>query len=64
MRGSTSILSLFRNKFNNSIIQKHECYRFYLSQDIKITSESHFGLDNVKILASFTQYYNGIQNFT
>ena len=25
MRGSPSILSLFRNEFNNSIIQEHEC---------------------------------------
>ena len=25
MRGLPSILSLFRNKFNNSIIQEHEC---------------------------------------
>ena len=25
MRGLPSILSLFRNEFNNSIIQKHEC---------------------------------------
>ena len=25
MRGLPSILSLFRNEFNNSIIQEHEC---------------------------------------
>ena len=25
MRGLPSILSLFRNDFNNSIIQEHEC---------------------------------------
>ena len=25
MRGLQSILSLFRNEFNNSIIQEHEC---------------------------------------
>ena len=25
MRGLLSILSLFRNEFNNSVIQEHEC---------------------------------------
>ena len=32
MRGLPSILSLFRNEFNEFIIQEHE-YRFYLSYD-------------------------------
>ena len=32
MRGLSSILSLFRNEFNNSIIQEQNV-RFYLSYD-------------------------------
>ena len=35
MRGFPSILSLFRNEFNNSIRQEHNV-RFYLSQDITL----------------------------
>ena len=37
MRDLSSILSLFRNKFNKSTN-----VRFYLSYDIKITLKSHF----------------------
>ena len=33
--------------------------RLYLSQDFRITSKSHFWHENVKILLSFTQHYNG-----
>ena len=33
--------------------------RFYLSHDVKITYKSHFWRENVKILPSFTQRYNG-----
>ena len=34
--------------------------RFYLSHDIKITLKSHFWRENVKILPSITQHYNGL----
>ena len=43
MGGLLSILSLFCNKFRNSIIQEHDV-RFYLSYDIKIILDHFFGL--------------------
>ena len=53
MRGLSSILSLFRikfNKFNNTRARMLYIASFYLSYDIKITLKFHFCRKNVIIL--------------
>ena len=61
MRGLTSILSLFRNKFNkfNNRIMN---VRFYLSYDITIILKSHFLRKKVIILSICTQRCYGHHN--
>ena len=49
MRDLPSILSLFCNEFNNSIIQSMNV-RFYLSYDIITILKSHFLRENVRVL--------------
>ena len=57
MRGLPSILSLFRNEFN-----EFNSTRFYLSYDIKISLTSHIYRKNVIILSLCTQRCYGRHN--
>ena len=47
---ATSILSLFRNKFNKFNNTGVLNVRFYLSYDIKIILKSYFWWENVRVL--------------
>ena len=62
MRGLPSILSLFATSLINSIVQEHECFKFYLSYDIEITLKSHFWRKNIIILSICTQRCYGRHN--
>ena len=57
-RGLLIIYLNFALSLINSIIQEQNV-SFFLSHYIKITWNSRFGRENVKMLPSFTQYYNG-----
>ena len=46
MRGLSSILSLFRNKFNKSYNTRAQMLRFYISYDIKNILKSFFLAEN------------------
>ena len=50
MRGLSSILSLFRNKFNKFINTGAQMLVFYFSYDIKIVLKSYFWRENIRVL--------------
>ena len=64
MRGLPSILSLFRNefnKFNNTRARMLDSIH-HMTPGIKLIKNRFFWRENVKILSSFTQRYNGRHN--
>ena len=62
MRGLSSILSLFRNKFNKFNNTRTRMLDFFLSYDIKTTLKSHFWRKNVIILSLCTAHCYGRHN--
>ena len=53
MRGLSSILSFLHIEFDQFNNTGGTYFRLYLSHDNKITSTSHYGVENVKILPCY-----------
>ena len=62
MRGLSSILSLFRNKFNKFNNTRARMLDSIYHNDIKITIKSHFCRKNLIILSSYMQCCYGRHN--
>ena len=62
MRGLPIILLLFRNELNKFNNTGGQMFYFIYHMTLKLIKTSHFWRENVKILPSVTQRYNGPYN--